>query len=180
VVGHYGLRAAVVAGESTVLGIARLLGFSAISRPGFTALADTDLKGKIEAAREALQGHDLVFLHIKAPDVAAHDHRPDQKRELFERLDRLLEPLLRENLVLAVTGDHSTDSNSGRHTGDPVPSLLYAPQGRVDCGQCFDEGSCLSGGLQRISAQGLVLSMLDAMGCVPQFRQWDHRVLFPL
>ena len=57
-----------------------------------------------------------VFLHIKGPDICSHDLDPAAKRRLLERIDDVIAPLVRETLVIGVTGDHSTDSNSGRHT----------------------------------------------------------------
>lgn len=178
-VGHYGLKCAAVAGEATVLGLARLLGFTTIRDARFTALADTDIEGKIGAALQALREHDLVFVHLKAPDVTAHDRDPLQKKAVLERFDRALAPLLGQPMALAVTGDHSTDSNTGRHTGDPVPSLIRTGQMRSDPVVQYGERHAIAGGLQRLTATGFLTTLLDGMGCVPQFRLWDQRLLFP-
>ncbi len=172
-IAHYRLRAALISGESTVIGLGRLLGFTVMSDPRFTALPNTDLSAKLAAARQALEQHHLVFVHIKAPDILSHDRQPEQKRDFLERFDQALGELLPSPLVLCVTGDHSTDSLAGVHSGDPVPSLLYAPHGRRDRCQQFGETPCLSGGLGRLSASALLCSMLDAMGCLPQYRNSD-------
>ncbi len=162
---HVGLSAAVVAGECTVLGLGKLFGFEVISKPGFTALSDTDLEGKCTAARVALEAHDLVFLHIKATDICAHDRDPVGKRDVLQRIDAALRDLLvRDDLIVAVSGDHSTDSNAGVHSGEPVPSILRVPGGRRDRVEHYGECWCLSGGLGRITASGLITSTLDAMG----------------
>jgi 2,3-bisphosphoglycerate-independent phosphoglycerate mutase len=163
-----GLKAATVAGESSVLGLSRLLRYSSLTHPSFTALTDTDVEGKLAMAQTALEDHDIVFLHFKATDICAHDHAPEAKRDFISRVDKALEPLRAEPLVIGVSGDHSTDSFSGRHTGDPVPSLLYAPQGRRDRCRFFGEGDCLTGGLGHLPGTAFLSYMLDAMGAMPQ------------
>lgn len=170
---RFGLKTAVVAGEKTVLGLAAMLGYSAISEPGFTSLPNTDLDSKIMHVKEALRSHDLVYLHIKGPDICSHDLNPTAKCELLERIDEALAPLLSEDLVIGITGDHSTDSNTGRHTGDPVPSLLCAPQGRVDDTRSFGESACAHGGLGRINSCGFLASMLDLMNVLDNYQPED-------
>ncbi len=171
---HLGLTAAVVAGERTVLGLGQLLNYTTITEPGFTSLPDTNLTGKIAATLSALKDHDLVFLHIKGTDIYSHDRKPDQKKALLESIDKALVPLLQEDVVIAVTGDHSTDSNTGRHCGDAVPSLLYSPSGRRDGCRQFGEVHCAAGGLGRISAMGFLLSLLDHLGSLHNFQPSDR------
>ena len=173
------VRSALVAGESTVTGLGRLLGFSVIESPAFTSLPDTDLTAKIAATLTALEDHDLVFLHVKGPDICAHDHDPGGKKALLERIDRAIAPLLDRGLVIGITGDHSTDCNSGRHTGDPVPSLLYAPRGRRDGCRVFGEMTCAGGALGRVSGTGFVCGLLDAMGRLHKFRGAHARYYAP-
>ena len=176
---HLDLSAAVIAGERTVLGLGQLLHYTTITEPGFTALPDTNLTGKVAAALSALKDHDLVFLHIKGTDIYSHDRKPDQKKAFLESIDRALVPLLQEDLVFGVTGDHSTDSNTGRHCGDPVPSLLYSPAGRRDACLHFGEKHCAAGGLGRITATSFLLSLLDYMGCLHNFRPSDRIFFYP-
>jgi len=172
IVGELGLQAAVVAGERTVIGLARMFQYRPIVQTSFTSLANTDLYAKVQAALSAAREHDLVFLHIKGPDVCSHDHDPTGKRYLLERIDAAIAPLVDlsdPELVIGVTGDHSTDSNTGRHSGDPVPSLICAPLGRRDSFREFSERTCMSGGLGRISGAGFLASVLDAMNVLPNY-----------
>jgi 2,3-bisphosphoglycerate-independent phosphoglycerate mutase len=165
-----GLRTAVVAGEKTLHGIGRLLGYQLVRDERFTALADSDLTAKAEAAQAALRDHDLVFLHIKAPDICSHDLSPDGKREVLERIDTALASLISDPaLAIAISGDHSTDSNTGRHSGDPVPTILTAPAGRQDDVVQFGERTCAHGALGRIRAAGLFVSLLEAMGALDNY-----------
>ncbi len=178
-VNHLGLSAALVASERTVLGLAQLFNYTTISDERFTALGDTDLKAKVEATMVALEQHDLVFLHIKAADILSHDFDPEGKKDFLERVDAELAPLLSTECVIGITGDHTTDSNTGRHCGDPVPTVFYAPHGRRDTCQRFGESHCMAGGLGRIMATSLLAGMLDAMGRMHNYRRSDRQFFSP-
>ena len=176
---YLGLKAAVVTGERTVSGLGRLFDFTVLNDPRFTSLADTDLDAKVAAAQTALDNHDLVFLHIKGTDICAHDRDPLAKKTMLERIDTALAPLLAQDLVIGVSGDHSTACNTGKHTGDPVPSILYAPQGRRDICQSYGETACMQGGLGRISGHTFLLSLLDNMGYLDNYKPTDRTIVGP-
>ncbi len=171
---HLGLRAAVVAEEGTILGLGHLFGFDVLKHPAFTALPDTDLHDMIGTAASALDDHDLVFLHIKGTDTLAHDLDPTGKKDFIEKIDAAMTPLLRDNLVIGVTGDHTTDSSVGRHTGDPVPAVLRAPLGRTDGVATFSETACMTGGLGHVSATAFLCTLLDHMDRMHNHRAYEH------
>lgn len=174
---HVGLQAAIVTGESTVRGLGRLFGFDVIQNPQFTGSHTTDLEAKVAATRTALENHGLVFLHIKGTDIHSHDRNPLAKKTLLEAIDSAIAPLLKDDLVVAVTGDHSTDSTWGIHIGDPVPALLSAPHIRRDDVQTFSEIACLRGGLGRLSATSFLCAFLDHMNRMYAFRPHDDMFL---
>ena len=171
-----GLTTGAVAGEKTILGLARLLQFNIYTDARFTSLPRTDLHMKLQTAATALAKNDLVFVHIKGTDIAAHDRDPQCKADVIHRFDGELGRLLAElsaadeaapvhmnNLVIGITADHSTDSNSGEHTGDPVPVLIHSRGGRRDRGARYGETDCMHGGLGRITARNFLRLILDAM-----------------
>ncbi|MGD9170750.1 MAG: 2,3-bisphosphoglycerate-independent phosphoglycerate mutase [Candidatus Thiodiazotropha sp.] len=167
------LKTAVISGERTVLGLGGLLGYDLITNERFTAAYDTDLHAKVKATLQALEDHDMVYLHIKATDIYSHDLNPAGKREMLLKIDDAIAPLINDSRVIAITADHSTDTNTGRHTGDPIPSLIYNPRGRVDGCREFSELACSSGGLGRINSSGFLLTMLDQMNQLENFRTKD-------
>lgn len=174
---YLGLKATVVAGEGTVRGLANLFGFSLTYKPEFTASTNTDLGEKIAAALVALERSDLVFLHIKGPDVAAHDKDPRRKRDFLQSVDRALKPLMSREVVLAITGDHSTDSNSGRHTGDGVPALITANGNRTDSVRSFGETECTKGGLGHVSSTAFLTAVMDHMQVLHNYRGYEDDFL---
>lgn len=161
---RYGIRGAVVSGDATVLGLARAVRLTGRFDPRFTADPATDLAAKVEVAEAALADHDLCFLHIKGSDTLSHDRKPEAKRDFLGRVDVALAPLLTDDRVVAVTGDHATPCTLGFHAGDPVPALLAGPGSRRDGVGRFGETACMGGGLGRIPGRGLLWSMVDLMG----------------
>jgi 2,3-bisphosphoglycerate-independent phosphoglycerate mutase len=158
------LRVACVGGDRTVLGVADWLGADIVSHKGMTANLDTDLEGKLEAARKALRSHDLVVVHVKGADIAAHDQRPDLKVKFLERLDAALGRFLKRHdqpLRIAVASDHATLSESGQHAADPLPTLIWGEGIEADEVTEFHETSTGAGSLQRFPLQLLLGRLFD-------------------
>lgn len=160
-----GIRAAVVSGCNTVLGLGRIFGFDAMIDKRFTATVDTDLQAKIAAVDSALRDHEMVFLHVKAPDICSHDRQPLAKRDFLQRLDAALEPLLDTGIAIAIAADHTTSSHSGFHTADPVPALIWQPDSRRSVTAVkFGEAACRQGNMDRQLSSDFLLKVLNAMG----------------
>lgn len=157
-----GIASALVAGCNTVSGLGRMFGLETIQRNGFTADIDTDVAGKLRAAVEALQRFPLVYVHIKAPDLFSHDFKPDGKRRFLEQVDRALAVVEESDAMLALTADHTTDSNTGAHTEHPVPTLLHDPaasRGGSDKVR-FGETACRNGNMPRQSGHEFLQRVL--------------------
>lgn len=153
-----------VCGDGTIRGLARWLGAEVISGPEMTANLDTRLDAKFGAAQELLRRHDLVVVHVKGADIAAHDGRPDLKKSFIEQLDHHLGELLNGfggPLRVAIASDHATFSDAGQHGSDPVPTLLWGDGIASDSVVRFDESSAAGGGLKRFPLQILIRKLLD-------------------
>jgi len=127
-----------------------------------------------------MKTHNVVYLHIKGTDICAHDCQAKLKTQFIERIDSSLSAMDIKDKIIAVTADHSTDSNTGYHSGDPVPSILYSPYGRIDKNKQYSERECMYGGLGRLSANSFLLSILDQMGHLHNFKNEDSTYIQPL
>ena len=160
-----GIGVAVVTGCNTVRGLGRIFGFKAIVDPRFTATVNTDLRAKIAAVIASLQDHDMVYIHVKAPDICSHDRQPLVKRDFLQRLDESLQPLLETGAVIAVAADHTTNSNTGFHTADPVPALICKPKpGHAGDPVKFGESQCRRGNMERQLSGEFLSKVLQTMG----------------
>lgn len=162
------LQVACIAGDRTILGLAEWLGAETIREKSMTANLDTDLRRKFQCARETLQKKDLVVLHLKGADIAAHDRRPDLKTEFLERVDQELGRFLKDldkdqPLRIAVASDHATLSESGQHAADPLPVILWGTGVKADEVERFDENSTATGALRRFPLQTLMRRLIGSM-----------------
>jgi len=161
-------KACCVAEESTVLGVARLAGFSTMTHPSFTGNIDTNIDKKAELAVEALKDNEFVVLHFKAPDLMGHDNKPEGKVQAIEKFDELLGYVMKKlenadvgNVIIALAADHSTPCERREHSGDPVPILISGKNIRKDQVEKYDEVSSAAGALCRIKAKDLFYTLLD-------------------
>ena len=155
----YRLRAACIAGGGLYKGIGKILGMDLIKVKGATGFSDTNLKGKILAAKKNLKKYDFIFLHIKAADNLAEDGNFRGKKEFIERIDKNMEYLLNlKNILIVVTADHSTCCSLKRHCLEPVPILIFG-NGKDKVSQ-FSEKACQKGRLGKIKQLNLMPAVL--------------------
>ncbi len=129
----YGLSGAVVGAVDLVRGIGRYAGFDVLDVPGATGDLDTDYAAKARAAVAALDDHDLVWVHVEAPDEAGHMGSVVEKVRAIERVDaEVLAPLLAapQRPAVLVLPDHYTPVRTRTHDGTPVP-FAFAPAAAV-------------------------------------------------
>jgi 2,3-bisphosphoglycerate-independent phosphoglycerate mutase len=167
---RYKIRAACVAGDKTVGGIARLAGMDYYIRDSFTGSFDTDLMGKARLAAELLKEkkYDWVVLHIKGTDLAGHDNRPDKKKEIVEQADQMLGYLLNEldleQCYISFTADHSTPCKVGDHSGDGVPTFIAGGDVRRDKVDMAGERYFMEGALEGLTANDIFRLQMNYMG----------------
>src|SRR5262249_24277610 len=83
----YGPRGAIISAVARVRGVCQLIGWHRIDVPTATGYLDTDYAAKGRAAVEALKHHDLVCVHVEAPDEASHEGKAEEKVKALERID---------------------------------------------------------------------------------------------
>jgi 2,3-bisphosphoglycerate-independent phosphoglycerate mutase len=112
------------------LGIARLTGMGIVDAPAAGAGGvEEQYEAWAKLALEAIEGYDGLYIHIKGPDVPAHDGDHQAKIASIEQIDsiffaHLLDSLDLSKAIVAVTADHSTSCARKAHTDGPVPLLV--------------------------------------------------------
>jgi 2,3-bisphosphoglycerate-independent phosphoglycerate mutase len=125
----YGLSAAMTSGVDLLRGLARMVGMDILDIPGVTDGLDSDHAAQAAGALNALDDHDLVVIHVEAPDEAAHAGSISDKVEAIQRVDSEVISQLRswqpDSLRLLIMPDHSTPIQTQTHVADPVPFMLW-------------------------------------------------------
>lgn len=154
----YGPQGAIISAVDLVRGTGMLIGWDRIDAPGATGYLDTDYASKGRVGMAALQTHDLVCVHVEAPDEASHEGRADEKIKALERIDEhivgpLLEALPKHgDWRLFISPDHRTTLRTRAHAYGAVPFVMagtnvasngFASYDEVTAAQssvCFDPG----------------------------------------
>ena len=99
-------------------------------------------EGKGEAAlKTLLDGQDLVYIHVEAPDECGHHGDLKGKIRSIELIDQeIVGPLLEglekagEDYSILVMPDHPTPIAIKTHVADPIPYVLYRSTQETDSG----------------------------------------------
>lgn len=150
----YGKTGAVISAVDLVQGLGVLAGMEKIVVEGATGLHDTNYEGKAAATLEAIERHDVVYVHVEATDEAGHAKDLDLKIKCIEYLDaRLVKHILDGvekmpfDVTVAILPDHPTPVETGAHASDPVPVAIWKPGVTADTTICYDEDEVQKGGL---------------------------------
>lgn len=147
----HGLRGAILSAVDLVRGVGVLAGWNRIDVPGATGYLDTDYAAKGRYGIEALKDHDLVCVHVEAPDEASHEGRANAKVEALERIDRDIVGPLRQALEgygdwrILISPDHATLLRTRAHDRDWV-AWAMAGTGLSASGHPYDELSARAAG----------------------------------
>lgn len=142
----------VISAVDLIRGIGHYAGLKIVNVEGATGLANTNYEGKAQAAIEALQHDDFVFVHVEATDEAGHDGDLELKLRAIDYLDkRLIKPVyeavcqMNEPVCIAILPDHPTPVEMRIHVDEPIPFLIWHPGIEADAVEHYDEVSCVSG-----------------------------------
>ncbi|MGH2589531.1 MAG: 2,3-bisphosphoglycerate-independent phosphoglycerate mutase [Actinomycetota bacterium] len=148
-------------------GIAILLGMSPVDAPRLHA--EEDYAAWARLAAQALEGYDALYVHIKGPDVPAHDGLAEDKRDVIALIDRAffgeVLPLLdTSRTVVAVTADHSTSCVRKAHTAEPVPLVVSGAGVTSDGSERYGERASAKGSLGSLHGVEIVPRLVELLG----------------
>ncbi len=163
----YGLFGAMISAVDLLKGIGTYAGLEIIDVPGATGTINTNYEGKVQAALKALARQDFVYLHIEAPDEAAHEGDLEQKIRTIEIFDQkivgpMIEGLERsgEDWRVLLMPDHATPISIKTHSHDPVPFAIMGKGIEPDDVEKFDEEEAKRGGYGTVEATRLMEVLL--------------------
>ena len=129
---------------------------------GATGYLDTDYAAKARYALDSLETCDFVFLHVEAPDEAAHAGDLEEKILAIERFDDLVVGPVMSGLEkydewrIIVLPDHPTPVELRTHTKEPVPFAICGTDVKADSVSAFDEKSAGEGCLGTVPGHELM------------------------
>ena len=155
----YGVLGSVISAVYLIKGIGRCSGMDVIDVPGATGYLDTSYENKAKYALKSLKNHDLVFVHVEAPDEAAHMGSLEEKIKAIERFDWMVGFILdklKDPYKILILPDHFTPLSVKTHTKDPVPFAIYSSEENGDSVNLYDEESAKKGSFGKIVGEDLM------------------------
>lgn len=147
----YGIMGGIISAVDLLKGLGRVLGMEVAEVPGATGYYDTNYEGKAEAALDILSRHDMVFVHVEAPDEAGHNGDIVEKIKAIENFDsKITGRIIRElsdkvDYRILILPDHPTPIRKRTHTADPVPFAMAGKGITPDEVTVFSERSAKAG-----------------------------------
>jgi 2,3-bisphosphoglycerate-independent phosphoglycerate mutase len=141
---RHGLKGAILSAVDLVRGVGVLAGWDRIDVPGATGYLDTDYAAKGRYGIDALKDHDIVCIHVEAPDEASHEGKAAAKVEALERIDRDIVGPVHQALQgygdyrILISPDHATLLRTRAHDRGWV-AWAMAGTGLSGSGRPYDE-----------------------------------------
>lgn len=166
----FGIEGSVVSAVDLIKGIGIYAGLNAIEVPGATGYVDTNYAGKVEAALQALQDKDFVYIHVEAPDEAGHSGDMAEKIRAIELFDGNIVGAMLEQISelgpyrILIMPDHPTPLHLRTHSMDPVPYILHDSAGAFTnsvAASAYSEKNARDTGVICEAAHTLVPRLLD-------------------
>ncbi len=137
-------------------GIAMLTGMDIVPVPMASGNPEKEYPHLAKIAIEELPKYGGLYIHIKGPDIPAHDGKIELKKDIIEAIDKffmanLVPNLNFEEIVLTLTADHSTPCLLKAHSADPVPLLILDSSLESDGTEAYSESECAKGKLGEIT-----------------------------
>jgi 2,3-bisphosphoglycerate-independent phosphoglycerate mutase len=147
------------------LGIAMLMDMGVVEAP--TGIPPVEQYQQWAAlALEAIEGYDGLYIHIKGPDVPAHDGDHEAKVQSIEDIDSsffapLMDGLDTKRTIVAVTADHSTSCKRKAHTDGPVPLVVSGGDVAPDGVDVYGETAARKGSIGHLWGPEIVPNLID-------------------
>jgi 2,3-bisphosphoglycerate-independent phosphoglycerate mutase len=164
----FGMRMGCFVELPVEVGIARLTSMQEIDAP--VGMDERDQYGAwAELAVKVAPDFDGLYIHIKGPDVPAHDGDHEGKKASIEDIDRLFFGPLFESVdldshVVAVTADHSTSCPRKAHTDGPVPLVVAGGGVEADGVKSYGERAAKQGALGRLKGPEIIPTIMGLLG----------------
>jgi 2,3-bisphosphoglycerate-independent phosphoglycerate mutase len=141
----YKRRGTMITEVDLLRGLAALIGWKQIDVPGTTGYYDTDYAAMGRYGIEALDGTDVLCVHVEATDEASHEGNAAAKIKALEDIDQhIVGPLhaalkTRGDYRILVTPDHPTPLRTKTHSHGLVPLAICGSGIATDGAKTYDE-----------------------------------------
>ncbi len=163
-----GRRAALTTGVDLLRGLAVQMGVDILRIAGVTDAGDNDFSQQMAGGLASLDDHDVVFVHVEAPDEAGHAGDVQGKVRAIEQADELMLPQViaraqsAGDVRLLVMPDHPTPLELKSHVPEPVPFVMWGPGITANGARVYSEAEARATGFAVAPGHLLMSRFLEA------------------
>jgi len=148
----YGLKGALSSAVSLLNGIGMLMGMDILSIAGVTDTDTNDYARQMSESLLALDKHDLVVVHVEAPDEMGHIGSFERKVKAIEDIDKDMVSAIKEyaqnhQVRVLILPDHPTPVALKTHTNEAVPYLMWGERIKGGLARRFTEAEADKSGI---------------------------------
>lgn len=149
---YSGRSGAIISAVDVIRGLGKCSNMKVIEVPGATGFIDTNYAGKAQAAIDAIEKYDFVYLHLEAIDECSHLGDLKLKLQAIEEFDaNIVAPVLAalegKGIRFAILPDHPVPIKLRAHTTTPVPFAVCGPGIEADSVESYCEKTAPQGKL---------------------------------
>lgn len=165
----YGTRFGCFVEMPVERGIALLTGMDIIEVGELSGKREKDYPMLARKVLDTIESYDGLYVHLKGPDVPAHDGDYQEKVRVIEDIDafffgKLLPGLDLDRTLVVITADHSTSCLQKAHTAHPVPLVLVGDGITADGTLVFAESTAAKGSLGHLIGRELMPLLMKRAG----------------
>jgi 2,3-bisphosphoglycerate-independent phosphoglycerate mutase len=147
----HGKSAAITSAVDLLRGLGKMMDMEILEIPGVTDNLDNDFAAQVNGGLKALETHDLVVIHVEAPDEAGHAGSVKDKVAAIQMIDKEVVGRLisyqTDELRVLIMPDHPTPVAIKTHVGEPVPFMLWGQGYATNGARRFTEAEAKRTGL---------------------------------
>ena len=155
----FGISTSCLVDMPVEIGIAKIIGMHL-----FCSQKIDDYAQKGKEVADILNSYNLVYVHIKGPDEYGHDGDALGKKSNIELIDKdffgVFKKYVTRQLVVVISGDHSTPCIKKSHTDDPIPLLVSGSGIESDGSQRFTESCGSKGSIGTLKGSEVISKVL--------------------
>ncbi len=161
----HGKSAAITSAVDLLRGLGKMMDMDILEIPGVTDNLDNDFIAQANGGLKALDTHDLVVIHVEAPDEAGHAGSFADKVEAIQIIDRevvgRISAYPNDELRVLVMPDHPTPVAIKTHVAEPVPFLLWGQGFAANGARRFTEAEAKRTGLFIENGYNIVNTLVE-------------------
>jgi len=161
----YGIKGAMSSAVSLLFGLGMMTGMDILHIDGVTDIDTNDYAAQIKGSLKSLDNHDMVVIHVEAPDEMGHIGQAKRKVQAISDIDKYMAKAIIDyaksyDIRVLVLSDHPTPISLKTHTDEPVPYILWGKGIKASGAKRYTEDEATKSGIYEKNGYNMIKKLL--------------------